>query len=73
MRLPASTYGTTWYRLLFPPAEGREFGVDFLIIRNVALGAMGKLQALSVSDDVWHNAVTVQEKMLASMAGESWN
>ncbi|KIA75564.1 hypothetical protein HK57_00667 [Aspergillus ustus] len=73
MSLPASAYGTIWYcllmlaklSLLFPAGEGREFGIDDATIRAAALGVNAKLQVLSVGDDVWCNAVSVQEKMLA--------
>ncbi|KAJ0416239.1 hypothetical protein BJY00DRAFT_238069 [Aspergillus carlsbadensis] len=71
--LPSSSYGTIWYcllllaklSLLFPAAEGRILGVDYPTIRTAALGVIAKLQSLSVGEDVWHNAVAVQEKMLS--------
>ncbi|KAL2855589.1 hypothetical protein BJX68DRAFT_263947 [Aspergillus pseudodeflectus] len=71
--LPSSAYGTIWYcllilaklSLLFPPAEGRIFGVDYPTIRTASLGIKAKVQALSIGDDVWHNSVAVQEKMLS--------
>ncbi|KAL2846885.1 hypothetical protein BJY01DRAFT_263211 [Aspergillus pseudoustus] len=73
MCLPASAYGTIWYcllmlaklSLLFPADEGRACGVDDATIRAAALRVNGKLQTMSIGDDVWRNAVSVQEKMLA--------
>jgi hypothetical protein len=70
--LPSSAYGTIWYcllilaklSLLFPPAEGRAFGVDYPTMRTASLGVKAKLQSLIIGDDVWRNSVAVQDKML---------